>query len=205
MGTSLRLRAPSLRIAVAAAALAVLWVEMLTVGTGALDGTILRTLYAGSDPLLLAIARAFTLFGEWWLVIAVSIAASIWLAVERSWRWPVAVLTVTLIGRALVSAQKYGIERLRPSLEAHLVPVSTPSFPSGHAAGSMIVYLTLALVLPNAHWKWPAVIAAVALSVCVGLSRVVLGVHWPSDVIGGWAFGLLWVLLTLPLAERLTR
>ena len=68
----------------------------------------------------------------------------------------------------------------------------------------MMVYLTLALVLSERKaWKWPAVAAAVALSLCVGLSRVMLGVHWPSDVIGGWSFGLLWVVLALPEAERL--
>jgi undecaprenyl-diphosphatase len=111
---------------------------------------------------------------------------------------------VTLVGRGLVEAQKYGIARLRPEDEVHLVPVSTPSFPSGHAASSMIVYLTLALVLASGtRWKWPAVAAALVLSFCIGLSRIMLGVHWPTDVIGGWAFGLLWVLLALPLAERL--
>jgi undecaprenyl-diphosphatase len=114
------------------------------------------------------------------------------------------VIAVTLVGRGLVEAQKYGIARLRPEDEVHLVPVSTPSFPSGHAASSMIVYLTLALVLASGtRWKWPAVAAALVLSFCIGLSRIMLGVHWPTDVIGGWAFGLLWVLLALPLAERL--
>jgi undecaprenyl-diphosphatase len=68
----------------------------------------------------------------------------------------------------------------------------------------MIVYLTLALLLTaGTRWKWPAVIAAITLSAFVGLSRVMLGVHWPTDVVGGWAFGLLWVLIALPLAERL--
>lgn len=71
----------------------------------------------------------------------------------------------------------------------------------------MIVYLTLALALtrPGSAWKWPAISAALLLSFLVGLSRMMLGVHWPTDVIGGWAFGLLWVIIALPLAERLSR
>jgi undecaprenyl-diphosphatase len=46
---------------------------------------------------------------------------------------------------------------------------------------------------------------AFVLSLCIGFSRLMLGVHWPSDVIGGWSFGLLWVLASLPLAERVAR
>ena len=84
--------------------------------------------------------------------------------------------------------------------------VKTSSFPSGHAASSMIFYLSLALVL-SAHSprRFAVAAAAIVLSLLVGASRVMLGVHWPSDVIGGWAFGLLWVLLTLRPAERLLR
>jgi undecaprenyl-diphosphatase len=68
----------------------------------------------------------------------------------------------------------------------------------------MIFYLTLAIALAGGRrWQVAAAIAALLLSICVGVSRVMLGVHWPSDVVGGWAFGLLWVLLTLRPAERL--
>jgi undecaprenyl-diphosphatase len=63
--------------------------------------------------------------------------------------------------------------------------------------------LTLALALTrDTRWHRAAAAAAIVLSLLVGTSRVMLGVHWPSDVVGGWAFGLLWVLLTLRLAER---
>ena len=65
----------------------------------------------------------------------------------------------------------------------------------------MIFYLALALALTaGTRWHRPAAAAAVLLSLLIGTSRVMLGVHWPSDVVGGWAFGLLWVLLTLRLA-----
>jgi len=70
----------------------------------------------------------------------------------------------------------------------------------------MIFYLALALALTAGkpwHRAWAG--AAIFLSLLIGTSRVMLGVHWPSDVIGGWAFGMLWVLLTLKPAERLLR
>jgi undecaprenyl-diphosphatase len=70
----------------------------------------------------------------------------------------------------------------------------------------MIFYLTLALALAaGTRWQRPAAAAAVLLSLLVGTSRVMLGVHWPSDVVGGWSFGMLWVMLTLRPAERLLR
>ena len=192
------------RMALPAAALAALWLVMLTVGAGPVDGRLLTAIYAHDNPLLADIARAFTFLGDWSVIIAVSVAAGLWLTFTRGLRYGAAVFLVTIVGRLLVTAQKYGIERLRPADQEHLVQVSTPSFPSGHAAGSLIVYLTVALVLTSgSRWKWPAVAAALLLAFFIGLSRIVLGVHWPTDVIGGWAFGLLWVLVTLPWAERL--
>jgi undecaprenyl-diphosphatase len=70
----------------------------------------------------------------------------------------------------------------------------------------MIFYTTIALALTvGTRWHRAAVGAAVLLSLLVGTSRVMLGVHWPSDVVGGWSFGLLWVLLTMRLSEHLFR
>jgi len=96
------------------------------------------------------------------------------------------------------------VARVRPALEPHLVVVKSQSFPSGHASSSMIFYLTMALILTHrGPWRRWAAAGAVLLSLLIGTSRVMLGVHWPSDVIGGWVFGLLWVLLTLRIAEHL--
>jgi len=102
--------------------------------------------------------------------------------------------------------QKYWVARERPDLDPHLVVVKTSSFPSGHATSSMIFYLTLALALTaGSRRQWIAAAAAILLSFLIGTSRVMLGVHWPSDVIGGWSFGMLWVLLTLRFSQRLFR
>lgn len=199
-------RAQPHRIAIPAAILAALWLAMLTVGAGPVDGQLLAAAYVGGNPDLVAVARGLTILGDPLFVLGISVILALWLAYMHHWRRATAVFFVTVIGRALVTAQKYGIERLRPDAREHLVVVSNPSFPSGHAAGAMIVYLTLALVLASGtRWKWPAIAAALALSFAVGVSRNMLGVHWPSDVVGGWAFGLLWVLVALPVAERLTR
>jgi len=154
---------------------------------------------------MIAVARLFTFLGEPAVLIGFGIAAAYTLWSRQQKRYAAAVLAVMLIGRGLAQVQKYAIMRFRPEDEIHLVPVSTPSFPSGHATSSMIVYLTLALVFASHRWKWPAVVGAIVLSFCVGVSRVMLGVHWPTDVIGGWAFGLLWVILALPQAERLAK
>ena len=194
---------PSLRVAIAAAALAILWFEMLTLGTGGADDNIYRALYAGGHPLLVAIAKAFTFLGTWQFGIPAVVVGVALLAILGRRRAAVAAFLVIAVGRLLVEAQKYAVARLRPADEVHLVQVSSPSFPSGHAANSMIVCLTFAIVyFSRTRWRHAALAAGLFLSLSIGLSRVMLGVHWPSDVIGGWTFGLLWVLLALPQAER---
>ena len=186
--------------------LTAIWLAMLLWGRGALDRTIYEALYAGRRPALLAVARFFTALGEPTVLIAATLGCALWLWHAGRGRLGLALLSIALIGRGVSEVQKYWIARARPDLEPHLVVVKTSSFPSGHATSSMIFYLALALAL-TAHLRWHRVAAAgaVLLSLLVGTSRVMLGVHWPSDVIGGWSFGLLWVLLTLRPAERLFR
>jgi undecaprenyl-diphosphatase len=179
---------------------------MLVGGTGTLDRSIYEALYAGQRPLLIAVARFFTALGEPTVLIAAGAAAALWLWYAGRGRLGVVLLLIALIGRGLSEVQKYEVARVRPAIEPHLVVVKTQSFPSGHAASSMIFYLALAIALTaGTRWHRAAAAGAVVLSLLIGTSRVMLGVHWPSDVIGGWAFGMLWVLLTLRPAERLLR
>jgi undecaprenyl-diphosphatase len=194
------------RFIAATAVLAAIWLAMLLCGGGPLDRTIYEALYAGHRPLLLAAARVFTALGEPTVLIAAGAACTLWLWYVGRGRLGLALLLIALVGRGLSEAQKYWIARVRPDVEPHLVVVKTSSFPSGHATSSMIFYLALAVALTaGTRWSRPAAAAAVLLSLLIGTSRVMLGVHWPSDVVGGWAFGMLWVLLTLRPAERLLR
>jgi undecaprenyl-diphosphatase len=194
------------RFIAAILALMAIWLVMLLWGAGSLDRAIYEALYAGHRPAMLAMARFFTALGEPTVLIGASLICALWLWHAGRGRLGVTLLLIALIGRGLSEAQKYWIARVRPDLEPHLVVVKTSSFPSGHATSSMIFYLALALAL-TAHTRWNRVAAAgaILLSLLIGTSRVMLGVHWPSDVIGGWAFGMLWVLLTLRPAERLLR
>jgi len=176
---------------------------MLVWGRGPLDAQIYEALYAGRRPALVLVARIFTFFGEPTVLVGAGFIVAGWLWWKGHRHLPVALLLIVLIGRGVSEVQKYFIARVRPDLEPHLVFVQTSSFPSGHATSSMIFYLTLALALTrDTHWHRAAAIGAILLSLLIGTSRVMLGVHWPSDVVGGWAFGMLWVLLTLRLAER---
>jgi undecaprenyl-diphosphatase len=179
---------------------------MLVYGGGPLDRSVYQALYSGGHPALVAVARLFTALGEPTFLIAAGVACALWLWYAGRTRLALVLIAITMIGRGLAEIQKYTIARVRPELEPHLVVVKTQSFPSGHATSSMVFYLTIALaVTAGNRWHRPAACAAVLLSLMIGTSRVMLGVHWPSDVIGGWAFGALWVLLTLRLTERLFR
>ena len=192
------------RFIIAVLALAGTWLAMLLAGAGPADRAIYEALYAGQRPALRVIARFFTLLGDPTLLIGASALVGLWFWHAGRWRVGLVLLAVTLTGRLLGEAQKYWIARARPDVEPHLVVVKTSSFPSGHATSSMIFYLALALLLVGrSRWRNATAATAVLLSLLVGTSRVMLGVHWPSDVVGGWAFGLLWVLLTLRPAERL--
>lgn len=197
MSRSARLLAPI-------AVLAAVWLIMLLLGGRPLDRQVYETLYAGRSPALVEVAKALSIIGQGPVLIAAGFLCALWLAWTSRGRLAVVLLLVTLVGRGLGELQKYEIARVRPDVEPHLVFVKTMSFPSGHAASSMIFGLTVALALAaGTRWERAAVAVAILLSLLIGTSRVMLGVHWPSDVVGGWAFGLLWVMISFPLALRL--
>lgn len=185
----------------ALAGLILAWGVMLLLGGMELDRGLLLLGYAGHHPNLAFAARWLTELGGAAVLLPATALGTALLAWRRDWRSAVLLVAVTLSGRALVELQKIGIGRLRPESNEHLVAVSNLSFPSAHAANSVMVWLCLALLLPRTERRrTSAVWAAVWLALAIGLTRVMLGVHWPSDVIGGWSFGLAWTLLMLRLS-----
>jgi undecaprenyl-diphosphatase len=120
----------------------------------------------------------------------------VYLTLRRKFRTALFVAASILGGWGLSSVLKLGIARPRPEVVQHLVEVSDMSFPSGHAMLSAITYLTLGAMLsrieerPSLRLFFPLV--AVVLTLIIGLSRIYLGVHYPTDVLGGWAAGTVW-------------
>jgi undecaprenyl-diphosphatase len=184
--------------------LSLLWVAMWLLGGGeGVDRRILVALYAGHRPAIALVAHVLTELGGGWVLTALTVAGAALLFRRGHRRRALVLAAGTALGRLLVELQKVEIGRLRPDANPHLVVVRTLSFPSAHSASSMLVYLSLALLLvdePGAQRRWAA--GALLLSLLIGLSRVLLGVHWPSDVVGGWAFGLLWTMVVLWLSRR---
>lgn len=109
------------------------------------------------------------------------------------------VLVAVVGGSLLTTLAKLAFARPRPELVAHLVEVSSYSFPSGHAMASAVTYLTLGALLARtqARRRIKAYLLAIAvlLTLMIGTSRVYLGVHYPSDVLAGWALGAAWAML----------
>jgi undecaprenyl-diphosphatase len=176
---------PGLRLV---AILAALWLAMLLLGgpQAAAD----RGLAAAIRwPELVPAARLLTRLGDWPILLPLTAAGAAALFFAHSTR-----------RRLLVEVQKFGLGRARPELSGRLVHVASLSFPSAHAAYSMMTWLAFALLLAPPPRRRIAVAAAVAAALAVGLTRLILQVHWPSDVIGGWAFGAGWTLLCLRLA-----
>jgi undecaprenyl-diphosphatase len=108
-------------------------------------------------------------------------------------------VVIAVAGAMLLSTMlKRGFDRPRPALVPHDVRHDSASFPSGHAMLAAVVYLTLGALLarvqPRRRLKIYVLSVAVLLTVLVGCSRVYLGVHWPTDVLAGWAAGAAWAL-----------
>jgi len=139
-----------------------------------------------------------TAFGSVTGLFLVTSAVIGYLLISRRHRTALFVLLATGSGTGAAKLLKLLYDRPRPSLVPHLVDVSSASFPSGHSADSAIVYLTIAALLartvPERALRLYILGVAGLLVVLIGVSRIYLGVHWPSDVVAGWTFGAAWAL-----------
>lgn len=181
--------------------------------TGAFDRMILvavRDATGGRSPLLNGLRTVMldlTALGNGVTLTIVVILVTGYLAVAGRRSLAIFLAAQVVVGTSLVAIMKALVGRDRPDVVTHLVDVSSASFPSGHAADSAIVYLSLAMLIARVTQGGAARLyvfaAAMALTLCIGLSRIYLGVHWPSDVLAGWAIGAGWAMAVALLAQWL--
>ena len=171
---------------------------------GTVDRWVFQALQAVRTEPVEAFFAATTHLGDTWMligVVAVGVAA---LLVMRRRAEAAVITAVFVLAATSVALMKVMLQRARPDDALHLVPASGAAFPSGHASLSFVAYLLLAyLVVRQLNSMRGYVIfgAAVILSLVIGLSRLVLGVHWLSDVLAGYALAGLWVSVGITMIE----
>lgn len=154
-------------------------------------------------------ARDVTGLGSMAVLTFITLSVAGFLAIQG--RRGLAGYVVLAVGSGLLLSMllKAGYSRPRPDLVPHGQTVYTTSFPSSHAMLSAVTFLTLGALLASAQtaWRLKAYFIGLAtlLTIAVGVSRIYLGVHWPTDVLAGWIAGAAWALACWSLARYLRR
>jgi undecaprenyl-diphosphatase len=187
--------------------------EVMEGETQALDVRTLRALRTAADPSV-SIGPAWlefafldlTALGGMTVIGLVVCAVAGFLFLQGRRRTALIILFTTISGDLVGTAMKHLFARPRPTVVPHLREVLSSSFPSGHAMDSAIVYLTLGAMLMRVAdrraTKLYCLAMAALITLLVGVSRVYLGVHYPTDVIGGWILGFAWASVCWLVAQR---
>lgn len=149
-----------------------------------------------SAPWLVEAFKALTWLGDGQVRLVIAAGGVLWLALRGHGRAAIWLMAVVVSGAGVAALLKILIARPRPAFLGALDHVSSLSFPSGHAWNATILFGALALLAP-APRRRAALALAILVAGLIGLSRIVLGVHWPSDVLAGWCGGVAWLGLGL--------
>ncbi|WP_278313503.1 phosphatase PAP2 family protein [Lolliginicoccus levis] len=161
-----------------------------------LDVALLEWVIGARSPGWSDFFTAITVLGSGIAVLLIGCAAAAWSMARRRPHDAATIMCVLVSGWILMWILKFVMRRERPGAGVALVEATSSAFPSGHAMMSSMLAIVLAATVVRARGAWPLL---AALPVLVGLSRVYLGVHWPTDVVAGWLVGILWALACLML------
>ena len=185
-------------------ALVLTWISVWSVGIETVDRAVLAAVYVGNDAHLKFLAGTVGHTGSREAIVMFTLCVGAYLMVQRDyWRAPLPIIG-TLIAHSAAAAMRDWIGRPRPFGLDGLPDLHAPSFPPTRVVDPMTAYLLVALLLTNGGRTSKLLVAgAVAVGGSNGIVRVVLGHHWPSDVIAGWAFGAAMALAFYILSTRL--
>lgn len=157
------------------------------------DERLLRAVHARATPTLDGLMLLFTRVGAPLPMIGF-VALALLLLLLRGRRADALFLILAVGGAATLNfLAKLLFQRARPALWLSLRPEADYGFPSGHAMGSLAVVVALASLFWATRWRWAILALGTVFVIGVGLSRVYLGVHYPSDILAGWSASLAWV------------
>jgi len=187
--------------------------QVIEGSTKGLDEAILLALRQPSDlstPIgpgwLTHAVKDITSLGGTTVLTMMTVLVTIYLLLDRRRAIAIFVLASVLSGWALSAMLKLSVARPRPDIVPHLVEVNDLSFPSGHAMVSAVTYLTLAALISGTRryrsTRIFIIAAGILLTLMIGTSRIYLGVHYPTDVLGGWCAGATWALGCWLVARR---
>lgn len=158
------------------------------------DEPLLRLAHALGTPGLDRFQLLLSELGYAWFVVPFDVVLVLVLAWRRRVREAL-FAALALGGSGLLNlGAKHVFARARPALWESLAPEHTFSFPSGHAMGSMTLAWVAVLLAWRTAWRWPVVLVAFPFAILVGLSRIYLGVHFPSDILAGWTAASAWTV-----------
>lgn len=177
------------------AVLAVLADEVPENDTLHLDAQVLQFIHGISSPWLDTLMIQLTDLGGFGVVSLALAGGVAYLVTKRRWRDSILLLAGVGGAMALNLVLKAHFQRARPEFWQHLVTETSFSFPSGHATMSMALAACAVLLLWRTRWRLLALVLGSIYVLVVGLTRMYLGVHFPTDILAGWCASLLWVLI----------
>lgn len=160
-----------------------------------IDKAVLRSIHGISNPILDAVIPSITAIGGpniSTVIIAITVAV---LFYKKYW-WHAIFLCIGVGGAALANlVLKSLFQRARPDLWEWIITESNYSFPSGHAMASVAIVVCALFMLWHTKWRTLCIVTGVMYVLVIGFTRLYLGVHYPSDILGGWAAGAAWVVI----------